>query len=69
MSGDAKSIAALASRGWMSLSQLTTILGVSYPTILKMRDRNEILAIKVGGVYRVYMDEVQRLLEKGNHVE
>ncbi len=59
-------LAKLASRGWVSLRQFSHIAGVSYITACKMRDRGNITVIQVGGIYRVYVDEVKRFLKEGN---
>jgi len=56
----------LSRRGWVSLRQFATLIGVSYPTACRMRDRQEVNAVKVGGIYRVYSDEVQRFMSHGN---
>ena len=63
---DSQDIAALLSRGYMSLNQFAKIIEVSYPTICRMRDRGEVKVIKVGGINRVYTDEVKRFLNEGN---
>ncbi len=57
---------ALATRGWVSLNKFAVLIGVSYPTVLKMRDRGDVRCIKVGGIYRVYQAEVERYLREGN---
>lgn len=59
-------LAKLVSRGWISLAQFGRLIGVSYPTILKMKDQKKVRAIQVGHVYRVYTDEVERFLREGN---
>lgn len=56
----------LATRGWISLRQFAQIIEVSYPTVLAMQKRGEISTVKVGGLWRVYTDEVQRFLAFGN---
>ncbi len=58
----------LTQRGWVSLPQVARIAGVSYQTILAIKDRGEIHPIKVGGIYRVYEDELTRFLVHGNYV-
>lgn len=63
-----RAIASLANRKWVSLKQLARIIGVSYPTALRMRDRGDVRAIKVGGHFRVYEDELVRFLVHGNYV-
>ncbi|KKL66143.1 hypothetical protein LCGC14_2147920 [marine sediment metagenome] len=57
---------ALATRGWVSLNKFAVLIGVSYPTVLKMRDRGDVRCVKVGGINRVYQAEVQRYLKEGN---
>ncbi len=42
------------------------MIDVSYPTALAMRKRGEVIAIKVGGVWRVYVSEVRRFMTEGN---
>ncbi len=59
-------LAKLATQGWVSLRQFSTIVGVSYITACKMRDNRNIAVIKVGGIYRVTADEVRRFLKEGN---
>ena len=59
-------LAKLVSRGWVSLRQFSNIAGVSYITACHMRDRGDIVVIPVGGIYRVYSDEVKRFLKEGN---
>jgi len=61
-----KDLQKLASRGWVSLSQFAGIAEVSYPTAMKMREKGEIRAVRVGGIWRIYMDEVRRFLREGN---
>ena len=63
-----RNITRLASRGWVSLNECAGIIDVSYPTMLAMRNRGDVQTIKVGGIYRVYQDELVRLLTKGNYV-
>jgi len=50
--------------GYYSLNQFSKLIGVSYPTALRMRDRNEILTVKVGGIYRVPHEELQKFVHK-----
>ncbi len=59
-------LAALATRGWVSLRQFANIAGVSYPTVCRMRDRGNIQTTQVGGIFRVNADEVKRFLRDGN---
>jgi len=60
-------IARLAQQGYVSLNGFAKIAGVSYPTALKMRDRGDVRVVKVGGVYRIYAEEVRRFLKEGNY--
>ena len=61
-------IRALLSRGWVSLPQLAKMIGVTYPTVIQMRRRGQVKCIKVGGMWRIYEDELVRFLIEGNHV-
>ena len=63
---DSQNIAALLSRGYVSLNQFAKIIEVSYPTAMRMVDRGEIKVIQVGGIKRIYTDEVKRFLNEGN---
>lgn len=56
----------LRQRGWVSLRQFAALIGVSYPTVLKMRKRDEVIAQRVGGTWRVYTGEVRRFMLEGN---
>lgn len=62
-------IAALASRGWVSLRQFAKIIDISYPTAMRMKDSGKVSTIRVGGIHRVYSTEVKRFLEEGNATE
>lgn len=64
-----KSIAELASRGWVSLSQFTILADISYPTALKLVNTGKLESVRVGGVIRVYQEEVHRFLKHGNKKE
>lgn len=61
-----KELASLLSRGWVSLRQFAKIIGVSYPTAQRMKNNGDVKVVKVGGVHRVYSDEVKRFLRDGN---
>ncbi len=65
----AHALAKLTNRGWVSLQQAGRIAGVSYQTMLNIRKRGEIKPVKVGGMYRVYEDELIRFLIQGNYVD
>lgn len=56
----------LQRRGWISLNQFAKLIGVSYPTALKMRKRGQIVTQRVGSVWRVYTSEVRRFMIEGN---
>ncbi len=60
-------LATLATRGWVSLRQFATLIGVSYPTVLRLKDRGAVKTVLVGSIYRVYNDEATRFLAEGNH--
>lgn len=62
-------IAALSTRGWVSLNQFSKIVGVSYPTAQKLVKNNHVETIRVGSTIRVYTDEVRRFLKEGNKVQ
>lgn len=62
----AKIINKLASRGWISLSQMADLIGISYPTMLAIRDRKEIACTPIGHNWRIYEEEVERYLSEGN---
>lgn len=57
---------AIDSRDWVDLRTFAEIVGKSYPTVIKMRKAKKFIAVKVGGTYRVYADEVRRYLREGN---
>lgn len=59
-------IVALATRGWVSLAQFARLVGVSYPTALKLMRNKDVQTVPVGSVHRVYRDEVERFLREGN---
>lgn len=56
----------LAKRGFVTLPELATLLGLSLPTVYTMRDKENFKYIIVGTQARVYLDEVRRLLLHGN---
>lgn len=61
-----KALEHLDRKGWVSLRQLGFILGVAYPTIKGMADRKQVRYLPVGGIRRVYREEVTRLQKEGN---
>ncbi len=56
----------LRQRGWVSLRQFAILIGVSYPTAFAMRARGQVIAIRVGAIWRVYTSEVRRFMTEGN---
>lgn len=56
----------LADRGWVSLKQLSLLLGVAYPTVIRMRDTHKVATMRIGGIYRVSIEEYNRLQREGN---
>ena len=59
-------ISALLARGYVSLHKFSKMIDVAYPTAKRMYERGEIKGIRVGGIIRVYTDEVKRFLNEGN---
>ena len=53
-------------KGFTSLAGFAKIAGVSYPTALKMAKKGQVQTIKVGGINRVYSEEVTRFFKEGN---
>ncbi len=55
----------LVFHGWVSLRQLSAILDYKYCTEIyqRQRGRNRIDTIKIGGNYRIFEDEVVRVLK------
>lgn len=64
-------IKALTGKNWLSLKKMANLIGLSYPTVVKMAqsDPPKIIAIKVGGQWRVYETEVKRFLREGNNTK
>lgn len=54
-------------RGWISLHQFSIVIGVSYPTACRMRDRGEVAVTKVGGIFRITTVELKRFMQEGNN--
>lgn len=55
-------------RGHISLKQASPMLGISYGTAVKLAAKGAIRVIKVGGVTKVTIDEIERFLAQGNFV-
>lgn len=62
----ANDILRLATRGWVTLSTFARIAGISYTTARKLKDTGQLEVIPVGGIYRVYDDEIVRFMKEGN---
>lgn len=56
----------LAREGWVSLSGFAEVVGISYPTALKLANQGKVVITPVGGVKRVYQEEVLRFMREGN---
>jgi hypothetical protein len=66
----------LVGRNWVSLEQASKLLEVSYQTALKLikpgKDKlghetpARLKAIRVGGTWRIYEEELRRYLDSGN---
>lgn len=56
----------LVGRNWITLRQLTNLLGVSYQTALRYVSDHKIGAVKIGGGWRIYEEELRRFLADGN---
>jgi excisionase family DNA binding protein len=63
---DSKSLEELLSRQYVTLNELATILNVEYRTARKYVRTNKLKAIKCGGQYRIYEEELRRFLTYGN---
>ena len=59
-------IVRMSVRGWMSASQVAGLLDVHPSTVIRMIHNNQVQAIRVGGHWRIYTDEVERVLQEGN---
>jgi len=56
----------LVGRNWVTLRQLSGLLGVTYQTVLRYVKEEKIRAVKIGGSWRIYEEELRRFLEEGN---
>lgn len=52
---------------WVTVRKMSLIIEKSYQTTLKLVKAGQIKAVKVGGDYRIYENEVRRFLNYGNH--
>jgi excisionase family DNA binding protein len=55
-------------RDWMSLREFARTIGVTYQTALRYKDDNHIEVYRVGGRFRISVEEVQRFLREGNRL-
>lgn len=65
-SGITTDIAQLSARGWVSLNQFSRIVGISYPTAVKLVKQNAVKTVRIGGINRIYAEELQRFMNHGN---
>ncbi len=56
----------LAENGWLSLSMFAKLIAVSYPTAFRMHKTGKVITVTVGGIHRVYAEEIKRFLKQGN---
>lgn len=63
-SKESNSVARL-SAGWVSLNRAAKLLGISYPTVVRLRRQGRIKTIRIGGIFRVYTDEIRRIAVEG----
>lgn len=61
-------IARLAGRPWITLPMMAKLCGLHYQTIIQHAKSGKLGAIRVGGRYRVYEDEIIRFLTEGNYI-
>lgn len=59
---------AVGGKSYVTLNQLSGILGVTYRTARRYVDAGKIQGVKVGGQYRIYEEEIRRFLESGNRL-
>lgn len=60
-----KTIDYLIQHGWIPLRRMSALLGLKHPTAIYQRQRGKhrIQTITVGGIHRVYKDDVIKTLE------
>lgn len=63
---DTDSTLSTNSRNYVTIRKLAAILELSYPTVRKMVASGKVKSVKIGGQFRIYEDEVWRLLNEGN---
>ena len=57
--------ALLSSRGWLSLRDFCSIADITYPTALRWCKLDMIVYTQVGGIKRIYEEEIARFLRHG----
>jgi excisionase family DNA binding protein len=57
----------IGSEGYVTLKTFASIVDVTYPTALGMVKSKRVLAVQVGGRWRIFESEVNRFLREGNH--
>lgn len=57
----------IVGRNWVTLKQLQKLLGVTYQTVLRYVREEKVRAVKVGGGWRIYEEELRRFLSEGNY--
>lgn len=56
----------LINRNWVTLSQLCKSQSVTYFTGLRWIREKKLNAVKIGGSWRIYEDELRRFLTEGS---
>jgi predicted site-specific integrase-resolvase len=52
-------------RGWVTLREFCKIADITYPTALRWAKLKQIAYVQVGGVKRVYEEEIARFIQQG----
>ncbi len=60
-------IVLLAMRGWMSLAEVARMSGLGIKTVERLCTEGKIEGIKVDGIWRIYLEEVERFLRYGDN--
>ena len=58
-------LAAVRTRGWVSLRDFCTIADITYPTAVRWAKLDMIKYVQVGGTKRIYEEEIARFLQHG----
>jgi excisionase family DNA binding protein len=53
-------------RDWVTLREFARIIGVTYQTVLRYKADGKIAVMRIGGRFRVSVDEVKRFEREGN---